>query len=179
MRLLAIVVLWVGTYCAGQGLPAAVVTDPVLDAAHPPRMEPVRIPVGGVLINGVLYVAGGAGVHPTVAFFHGMPGNEQNLDLAQAMRRAGWNVLTMHYRGSWGSPGTYGYQHQLEDGRAAVAFLRDPHNVALYGIDVRRIVVGGHSTGGFVAVNVAATVPGIAGLMLISGTDDAGEAMVA
>ena len=32
--------------------------------------------------------------------FHGLPGNEQNLDLAQAIRRANWNVLTLHYRGS-------------------------------------------------------------------------------
>jgi len=34
-----------------------------------------------------------------VILFHGLPGNEQNLDLAQAIRRANWNVLTLHYRG--------------------------------------------------------------------------------
>ncbi|MDO8912512.1 MAG: hypothetical protein Q8N10_08825 [Phenylobacterium sp.] len=32
-------------------------------------------------------------------------GNEKNLDLAQAVRRAGWNAVTFNYRGSWGSPG--------------------------------------------------------------------------
>jgi predicted alpha/beta-fold hydrolase len=37
-----------------------------------------------------------------VILFHGLPGNVQNLDLAQAIRRANWNVLTLHYRGSLG-----------------------------------------------------------------------------
>ena len=47
----------------------------------------------------------GAGRRPTVVLLHGLPGNEKNLDLAQAIRRAGWNVVTFNYRGSWGSPG--------------------------------------------------------------------------
>ena len=38
---------------------------------------------------------------------HGLPGNERNLDLAQAIRRAGWDVLTFTYRGAWGSPGDF------------------------------------------------------------------------
>ena len=57
----------------------------------------------------------------TVVLLHGLPGNEQNLDLAQAIRRAGWNVLTLHYRGAWGSPGQFSLQHVLEDADAAVA----------------------------------------------------------
>jgi pimeloyl-ACP methyl ester carboxylesterase len=59
------------------------------------------------MLNAVIYVAAGKGPHPTLLLLHGFPGNEQNLDLAQAARRAGWNVLTLHYRGSWGSPGPF------------------------------------------------------------------------
>ena len=177
MLVTVLVLLGISASVAAQGFPAAVTKDPIVDPDHPPRMESVRIPTHEVKINGVLYLAGGNGQHPTVAFFHGLPGNEQNLDLAQAIRRAGWNVLTLHYRGSWGSPGTYSYRHQLEDGHAALRFLRDRQNVALYGIDPHRIVLAGHSTGGFTAVNVAATEPDIAGLILISATDDAGEAL--
>jgi pimeloyl-ACP methyl ester carboxylesterase len=55
-------------------------------------------------LNAVLYIAAGEGPHPNVLLLHGLPGNEQNIDLAQSMRRAGWNVLTFHYRGSWGGP---------------------------------------------------------------------------
>jgi pimeloyl-ACP methyl ester carboxylesterase len=154
-------------------------TDPQHDAAHPARMEVVHIPTHGVRINGVFYLASGAGPHPTMVFFHGMPGNEQNLDLAQAVRRAGWNVLTLHYRGSWGSPGTYSYPHLIEDGVAALAFVRSPANVAAYGVDPGRIVLAGHSSGGFVAVNTAVRSAPVQGLLLISGTDDAGEAQAA
>ena len=71
-----------------QDVPAAVFTDPPHDAAHPARMEVLHIPSGGVAINGLAYVAAGAGPHPVVVLCHGLPGNEKNLDLAQAMRRA-------------------------------------------------------------------------------------------
>jgi len=162
-----------------QAPPSAVLADPAPDKAHPARMEVVHIPTHGVKINGVFYLAAGAGPHPTLVLFHGMPGNEQNLDLAQAARRIGWNVLTLHYRGSWGSPGVYSYPHLVQDGVAALAFVRAPGTVAAYGIDPSHIVVGGHSTGGFVAVNAAARSPAVQGLILISGTDDAWEAQVA
>ena len=99
-------------------------------------------------MNGLFYLAGGLGPHPTIVLLHGFPGNEQNLDLAQAIRRAGWNVLTMHYRGSWGSPGVFSIAHVLEDVDAAVAFVREPEVATKYGIDTRRIVLGGHSMGG-------------------------------
>ncbi|THD52689.1 alpha/beta hydrolase [Phenylobacterium sp.] len=153
--------------------------DPPQDSAHPARMEVVHIPTHGVKINGVFYLAAGAGPHPTMVFFHGMPGNEQNLDLAQAARRTGWNVLTLHYRGSWGSPGTYSYRHLIEDGVAVLAFVRAPATAAAFGVDVHRIVLAGHSSGGFVAVNTAVRAAPVQGLVLVSGTDDAGEALAA
>src|SRR5215831_15659996 len=80
-----------------DGLPKAVVADPPRDAAHPMRNEAVWIPSAGVRMNGVMYAAAGDGLHPTVLTLHGLPGNEQNLDLAQALRRAGYNVLSFHY----------------------------------------------------------------------------------
>jgi pimeloyl-ACP methyl ester carboxylesterase len=161
------------------GTPSTLFKDPPHDVAHPARMEVVHIPTHGVSINGVFYLASGAGLHPTLIFFHGLPGNEQGLDLAQAVRRLGWNVLTLHYRGSWGSPGTYSYAHLIEDGIATLAFVRDPETATRYGIDPRRIVLGGHSTGGFVAVNTAARSSGLAGLVLVSASDDAEEALTA
>ena len=62
-------------------------------------------------------------IHP--AAHARISGNEQNLDLAQSVRRAGWNVLTFHYRGSWGSEGAFSFGHALEDADSAIAFLRD------------------------------------------------------
>ena len=141
-----------GVVCADEHpspIPSAVITDPVPDPANPPHSAQVLIPSHGVGMNGLFYLAGGAGPHPTIVLLHGIPGNEQNLDLAQAIRRAGWNVLTMHYRGSWGSPGVFSIAHVLEDVDAAVAFVRQPDIAAKYGIDTHRIVLGGHSMGGF------------------------------
>jgi pimeloyl-ACP methyl ester carboxylesterase len=65
-------------------------------------METFQIPSHGALLNAFVYVAAGAGPHPAVVLLHGFPGNERNLDLAQDMRRAGWDVLYFDYRGSWG-----------------------------------------------------------------------------
>ena len=176
--LAALLLFWAPTVFA-QTPAKALFADPAPDKAHPARMEAVHIPTHGVKINGVFYLAAGAGRHPTLIIFHGMPGNEQNLDLAQAVRRLGWNVLTLHYRGSWGSPGIYSYPHLVEDGVAALAFVRTPATVAAYGIDPGRIVLAGHSSGGFVAVNTAARSAPVQGLVLISGTDDAYEAKTA
>jgi pimeloyl-ACP methyl ester carboxylesterase len=118
-------------------------------------------------MNALLFLAAGSGPKPTLLLLHGLPGNEQNLDLAQAIRRAGWNVLTMHYRGSWGSPGTFSIAGAVEDAEAAMAFLHQPENAAKYGIDTHRILIGGHSMGGFAAARYAAAHQDVAGVVLI------------
>jgi len=148
--------------------PLAVTTDPLPDPANPPRLEPVLVPSGGVLMNGVLYIAAGSGSHPTVLLLHGFPGNEQNLDLAQAIRRAGWNVLTFHYRGSWGSPGAFSFSNAIDDSGAALAFLRDPANLERYRIDPKRLAVIGHSMGGFLAATVGVADPALVGVGMIA-----------
>jgi acetyl esterase/lipase len=112
-------------------------TDPPHDRTHPAGMEVLHIPSGGVKINGVPYTAAGAGPHPVLVLMHGLPGNEKNLDLAQAVRRAGWTVVTFNYRGSWGSPGRFSFAGNLGDARNVLAYLRDPANVAHLAIDPR------------------------------------------
>lgn len=118
-------------------------------------------------MNAVLYLAAGRGPHPTLLLLHGFPGNEQNLDLAQAARRGGWNVLTLHYRGSWGSPGIFSFTHAAEDAHTALAWLRSPEVAQKYRIDPRVIAVAGHSMGGFMAADAAADDGRVAGLFLI------------
>lgn len=157
-----------------QELPPAVYTDPPRDTAHPARMEVLHIPTGGVKVNGVAYLAAGAGPHPTFVLLHGLPGNEKNLDLAQAVRRAGWNAVTFNYRGSWGSPGVYRFAQDLEDADAVLAYLREPSNAEALGVDTTRLVMAGHSLGGWVTVRTAAHDHGLAGVVLISAADMGG-----
>jgi predicted alpha/beta-fold hydrolase len=59
----------------------------------------LHVPSHGVAINGLACLPAGAGPHPVFILLHGLPGNEKNLDLAQAVRRAGWIAVTFNYRG--------------------------------------------------------------------------------
>jgi uncharacterized protein len=160
-----------GAVAAPYPHPGVVTADPPADKANPASMEVVHIDSHGSRLNAVFYLAAGAGPHPTLVLFHGFPGNEQNLDLAQAVRRAGFNVLTLHYRGSWGTPGTFSFAHVLEDADAAVAFVHDPSHSKAYRIDPGQIFVAGHSMGGFAAGWAVAHAKDVKGLVMISGAD--------
>jgi pimeloyl-ACP methyl ester carboxylesterase len=173
MRILLVTVLML-TFAGGTPaeetsklIPSSVIRDPAPDPGHPPRSAEVLVPSHGLGMNGLFYLAGGAGLHPTFVLLHGFPGNEQNLDLAQAVRRAGWNVLTFHYRGAWGSPGVFSIRHVLEDVDAAVAFVRRPDIAEKFGIDRQRIVLGGHSMGGFASAAHARRDMDLLGVVLI------------
>ena len=161
----------VSTAGAAQSVPSAIFSDPPVDAAHPAAMAVLHIPSHRLLINGIVYQPAGAGPHPTLVICHGLPGNEKNLDLAQAVRRAGWNAVTFNYRGSWGSPGNYRFAQNLEDADAVLAYLRDPANAARLGVDTKRIAVVGHSMGGWVTAETAAHDHALIGAILISAAD--------
>ena len=154
-----------------ESVPTAIFTDPVVDAAHPAAMTVLHIPTHGVTINGLVYSPPGAGPHPTLLICHGLPGNEKNLDLAQAARRAGWNAVTFNYRGTWGSAGKFRFTQVLEDADAALAYLRDPMNAAKLGVDVKRIAIVGHSMGGWVVAHTASHDHGLIGAIMISAAD--------
>lgn len=139
-------------------------------------MVVLHIPSGGVHLNGVAYLATGRGPHPTLVLLHGHPGNEKNLDLAQAVRRAGWNAITFNYRGSWGSPGSFRFTHVLEDVDAVLAYVRDPANVDKLRIDPTRIVLAGHSMGGWATALVASHDHALRGAILISAVNLANRA---
>jgi pimeloyl-ACP methyl ester carboxylesterase len=180
MRLLAAlsVMLLTGISLPAQSAPKAIWTDPPHDKQHPARMEVLHVPSGGVKINGIALLTPGAGAHPTLVFLHGLPGNEKNIDLLQAVRRAGWNAVTINYRGSWGSPGVFRFDNTLADAAALLAFLRDPANSRALGVDTTRLVLAGHSMGGWVTAMTAARDRGLAGAILISAANIGAEGAV-
>jgi len=146
--------------------------------AHAPdraSMQTMQIPSHGELMNALVYIAAGAGPHPVVILLHGFPGNERNLDLAQDMRRAGWDVLYFNYRGSWGTPGDFSFAHSIEDTGAAIAYLRQPEVAWSLRLDPNRIVLIGHSMGGFMTVEAAAADPAIKAFATISAADMSGR----
>jgi dipeptidyl aminopeptidase/acylaminoacyl peptidase len=125
-------------------------------------MEELHFLSQGARINGLMYLAAGSGPHPTVIFLHGYPGNERNLDLAQAVRRAGYNALFVDYRGNFGSGGTFSQAHSLEDVTALLAWVRALETIAKYQIDPKRIALVGHSFGAWLALfSVEHEPPGV------------------
>ncbi len=173
-------------FAFGAALASAQTTTPSSSAASatlvapPPggdraSMETMQIRSHGSPMNALVYVAAGAGPHPAVILLHGFPGNERNLDLAQDIRRAGWDVLYFNYRGSWGTPGKFSFTHGIEDTAAALAYLRQPDVARKLRLDPTRIVLIGHSMGGFMAVETAATDPAIKAVATISAADFGGN----
>ncbi len=148
--------------------------DPVaVDEENPALMveAPIELSSHGKRLNGILYLAAGPGPHPTVVLLHGLPGNERNLDLAHALRRTGWNVAFIHYRGAWGSEGAFSFTGNVEDVKSMVAFIRSETSQESYRVDPDRVVLVGHSMGGGTALVAAALLPEIRAVVSIAGAD--------
>lgn len=122
-------------------------------------MAEIAIPSHGARLNGLVYLAAGRGPHPVVVFLHGFPGNERNLDLAQVVRRAGYQAVFVDYRGNWGSGGTFSFANGLEDVQAVLEWVRQPDNARRYQFDTTRVALVGHSFGGWLALLTSAELP--------------------
>jgi pimeloyl-ACP methyl ester carboxylesterase len=177
MRYLMVVLLGslLSPFSLSGPLPAALTQDPPADPAYPAGVESFQITSHDGKVNALVYGASGTGPHRTVILLHGFPGNEKNLDLAQAIRRDGWNVLWFNYRGSWGSPGVFSLTHAIEDTETAIAYLRDPANAARLRVDSTFLVLAGHSMGGMISSIVGAHDPGLKGVALISAANMPGR----
>jgi pimeloyl-ACP methyl ester carboxylesterase len=147
---------------------SAITTDLPRDESHPAAMYQLAIPSHDTTLFGVFYRASGGDPHPTVLLLHGLPGFEQNGDLGHVIRRSGWNVLIFHYRGAWGSGGTFSFGNCIEDVRATLDYLRAAENVARLGVDARRLALIGHGMGGFLAGIGAMHDEAVLGAALIS-----------
>jgi pimeloyl-ACP methyl ester carboxylesterase len=173
--LLAAALLGLGPLAAhpapAQQPPAAIAADPPADKEFPAALAVASFPSQGVDLDATLYLASGRGPHGAVVLLHGLPGYEANGDLAQAIRRAGWHVLLFHYRGMWGAGGAFSFSSAIEDAAAAVRFLRNGATAAKYRIDPRRVVLIGHSFGGFLAGYEGSRNLDLAGIAMISAVN--------
>jgi len=171
MKTACLAVAFANAVLLGQTSLAPLNADPAPDKTHPPSSTEMIVPSHGEKLLGIFYTAAGAGDHPMVVLLHGFPGYEQNLDLAQAIRRAGWNVLALHYRGSWGVGGVFSLEHAMQDADAMVAFARSPAAQRKFHCDPDRVVVIGHSMGGYMAASAIAHEPAVRGAVMIGTWD--------
>ena len=131
-----------------------VTMDPVrIDPKYPPQFHEVFIPFSQGKLTGFILTANGEGPHPTFVLAHGLPGNEKNLDLAQSMRRAGFNILFFHYQGSWGSEGEYSFTQLHNNLLSAHGFLKK--HASSFRVDTIKVSLMGHSFGGYAVLRAA------------------------
>ena len=171
---LAIPALMVLCSCGRQDTYDPVSMDlPVYDEEYPATMveAPAELTSEGKRLNGIIYLAQGKGPHPTVLLLHGLPGNERNLDLGHALRRAGFNVVFFHYRGAWGSEGEFLFANCLVDTKNVLQFLRGKDAREKYRVDSERIILVGHSLGGAIAILVGSQDPDVRGVVSIAGAN--------
>ena len=122
----------------------------------------------GSNLLGALYYGSGGGPRPTAILLHGIPGVEKNVDLAYALRDAGWNALIFHYRGSWGSEGEYTLAGIPDDVGAAM----DELTGGKYPVDPERLALIGHSLGGWAAIVRASRDPRVKAAVTIGGVSN-------
>ncbi|MEY3678907.1 MAG: hypothetical protein RI924_1048 [Bacteroidota bacterium] len=144
------------------------VNDFEQDKDFPAGMEELQIPSDGVTIYGLIYLANGPGPHPTLVFIHGNPGNERNLDLAQNLRKVGYNVVYFDFRGSWGSKGKFTFENNIADTKAVIEYISSPDNIRRLRIDSAKIALFGHNTGGAIGLIAGLKHPKVKGVATLS-----------
>jgi uncharacterized protein len=147
---------------------AAILLLPAMAAALPdPATEPAafdaEVTIGdpGEALRGTLFVAAGAGPHPTIVLLHGFPGSPRWASLGSVLQRAGFNVLFFHYRGTWGSDGHFSIPNALHDVQRALAYLRSAPARARYRVDADAIALVGHSMGSWLALQTTVREPAV------------------
>lgn len=143
--------------------------SPQEDREYPSSMSPLIFTSHNEKLIGTFFFASGIGPHPTVLLLHGFPGNEVNYDIAHAIRRLGFNVMIFHYRGSWGSGGNFSFANGLEDVSSAIEFLSSDIALKNYRVDKEKIIIIGHSFGGFAALLKSANYKKIKNVALLAG----------
>ena len=98
----------------------------------------------------------------TVVLLHAFPGGRiaegfspREQSLVVALAKSGYGVVRFNYIGSWANAGLFSWFGGVRDTEAVLRFLRTEEARSL-GIDGSRIVLVGHSYGGWVALMTAA-----------------------
>ena len=152
---------------------AYLINDFYQDKDYPAGIIELQVPIPStdIKIYGFEYTANGQGPHPTLIMLHGNPGNERNLDIAQNLRKGGYNVVYFDFRGSWGSKGEFTFENNIADTKALINYLSDPSRVEELRIDTNKIALFGHNTGGAIALMAGLEdrrIKGVASLSLFN-----------
>ncbi|MEL6923610.1 MAG: alpha/beta fold hydrolase [Bacteroidota bacterium] len=128
-------------------------TDATIDANEAPAFNrELIINIAGDSIAAYALIAKNKTPKATVILIPGYPGNDNNFDLAQALRKNAYNVILFNHRGAWGSQGQYSYSNCLEDVEALVDYFGQTKVAADLRIAPDRFSLIGRSYGGGIAL---------------------------
>jgi uncharacterized protein len=152
----------------------AAVTAAAAFAQHRPTSVPVEFRVGDDVIRGRFFQTAAPTPLATVALIPGFGGNPNDvLELGARLSARDVNVLIFNNRGVQNSDGTLTYANALDDAGAALGWLRAPATRARFRVDPTRVVLGGHSFGGSIAILHAARDTSVRHVISIAGADHA------
>lgn len=143
--------------------------NPNINLEYPPTIKPIIVTIENEKLIGTFFKTAGKEISPIVFLLHGFPGNEVNYDIAHAIRRFGFNVVVFHYRGSWGSSGNFSISNSLEDVNSIIEYFSKPEIADEFNYDKEKIILIGHSMGGFISLIASMKYPNIKNVASLAG----------
>jgi pimeloyl-ACP methyl ester carboxylesterase len=138
------------------------------------KVEPVSVEFisEGACVRGRFFAAVGTTPATTLLLVPGWPGNPNDvLGLGALLAEQGINVCTFNPRGLHQSEGISSHANTLQDIGAALQWLRQADVQRRFEVDTTRLVLGGHSYGGGMAMAYAARDTSVRRVISIAGND--------
>lgn len=124
-------------------------------------------------LNAHIYFPESNHTNHTLIMLHGYPGGEGDpLGLGERLSTLGINVLVFNYQGTWSSEGEFSFESSMNDVSNALRFLKEEKNIQRFNVDTSKIIVGGYSFGGAMALTEAIYNPEIKRIISIGGADE-------
>lgn len=143
-----------------------------MDKSESPALNrELIIDIEGDSIAGYAFIASGDDRKETVILVAGYPGNDNNFDLAQEIRRKGKNVIHFNHRGAWGSQGIYSYSNCLEDIDKLITHFSNKQIARDLKIDPNNFALLGRSFGGGIALIGGSKISAVKKIIAISSVN--------
>ncbi len=127
----------------------------------------------GNILNAQMYLPDSNNTSHTLIMLHGYPGGKGDpLGMGKALSNLGINVLVFNYQGTWSSAGEFSFESSMNDVSNALMFLQENENMLRFNIDTSKIIVGGYSFGGAMALTEAIYNQRIKRIISIGGADE-------
>jgi pimeloyl-ACP methyl ester carboxylesterase len=138
------------------------------------KVEPISVEFisEGACVRGRFFAAVGTAPATTLLLIPGWPGNTNDvLGLGALLADQGINVCMFNPRGMHQSEGISSPANTLQDIGVALQWLKQADVQRLFEVDTTRLVLGGHSYGGGMAMAYAARDSSIRRVISIAGND--------